>query len=247
MSAADQRSLFVRYWFLIALGATFVCGWMLFDWLPPGVVASIHDASGVRTATVTTVMLMLCVSMPTRRAMDALRHPAAGVVGTCLNLMVPMLAIAIWPLHLVAPQWLPREALQGIYVACLVPSTLASGSVWTHRAGGDDSISMWVTLATNGLCCVVVPFWLWVGVASGLLGSPVQDPLTVTDSVSIAGATDAAVTGVSWTTQFWKLACMVLLPLVLGQCLRRIGLAGIADRFKRQISFLAQIGIDREH
>ncbi|MEL7265924.1 MAG: bile acid:sodium symporter, partial [Planctomycetota bacterium] len=89
----------------------------------------------------------------------------------------------------------------------------------------------------------VVPFWLWVGVASGLLGSPVQDPLTVTDSVSIAGATDAAVTGVSWTTQFWKLACMVLLPLVLGQCLRRIGLAGIADRFKRQISFLAQIGI----
>ena len=43
------------------------------------------------------------------------------------------------------------------FVAAVVPCTLASASVWTRKAGGDDSISMMTTVVTNLACLLVVP------------------------------------------------------------------------------------------
>jgi sodium/bile acid cotransporter 7 len=61
--------------------------------------------------------------------------------------------------------WLASPLLQpelagGLLVACCVPSTLASSAVITRKAGGDDTVAIFVTLLTNLGCVLVTPLWL---------------------------------------------------------------------------------------
>ncbi len=42
-----------------------------------------------------------------------------------------------------------------------VPVTLASATVWTRRAGGDDSIAMLITIITNAACFLLTPLWMY--------------------------------------------------------------------------------------
>jgi sodium/bile acid cotransporter 7 len=57
-------------------------------------------------------------------------------------------------------QLLGRELALGLLAAVAVPCTLASAAVWTRRAGGNDAVSIMVTVITNATCFLVTPFWL---------------------------------------------------------------------------------------
>lgn len=112
---------------------------------------------------------------------------------------------------------LPQELSGGLIVAALIPCTLASSAVWTRAAGGDDSVAMMTTVVTNLACFIVAPLGLWL-----ILGHDVT---------------------IDVSNQMQNLLWQVVLPLVAGQGLRQLGLAGFADRNRPKIATVAQMGI----
>ncbi|MGB0595124.1 MAG: bile acid:sodium symporter family protein [Rubripirellula sp.] len=195
-----------KHWFLLTLAICFVTGylaaeplqpWLQRQWIRGGVMLTVIWAMGV---TLRAETIRLCFA-----------NPRPAVLGIGINLfVVPLLALpAVW--------WLPESMYGGLFVAAMVPCTLAGASVWTRKAGGDDSVSMMTTVVTNLACVVVVPCGIWL-----VLSEQVQ-----IDAIS----------------QFKKLSLLVVAPLVLAQMMRRMGCHAWADRHRSQLSVLAQIGI----
>jgi sodium/bile acid cotransporter 7 len=122
------------------------------------------------------------------------------------------------PLVALPSLWLlPPELAGGLIVTTLVPSTLASAAVWTRKAGGDDATAMIVSVVTNLACFLVAPLGLWL-----ILGR---------------------LTEISAREQIVSLAVWVVLPMILGQMVRRLFLASWAAKQQVMLSTLAQCGI----
>jgi len=122
------------------------------------------------------------------------------------------------PLLALPALWLlSPEMAGGMIVTSLVPSTLASAAVWTRKAGGDDAAAMVVSVVTNLACFLVAPFGLWL-----ILGR---------------------FTEISPRDQVVSLLLWVVIPMVLGQVVRRIALENWATLQRNRLSTLAQIGI----
>ncbi len=193
-------------WFLLALLGVFILGHFAGDRLAP-----VANQSWLRSLVVMLVMWAMGVTLKADAIRRSMRHPAASLLAIGVNIVVvPLLCLpAMW--------WLPPALGGGLFVAGLVPCTLASASVWTRRAGGDDSVSMVTTVVTNLACVAVVPLGIQMVLAMQARVAPLE--------------------------QMEKLAWFVVLPLVVAQLMRRTGLAGWADRNKLRLSFAAQVGI----
>lgn len=145
-------------WFLIALVSVVVTG------------VAFHSGLDVLTrlgtfqsALVFAVMWMMAAGVPFDVVRNTLAKPLPGIVATLVNLgLVPLLTLLVIP-------FLRDDLAGGLLVAATVPSTLASAAVWTRKAGGDDTVAIFVTLLTNLSCVLVTPAWLAV-----LLGQQVQ-------------------------------------------------------------------------
>lgn len=195
-----------KHWFLAAIAISFFTGYFASESL-----SSLREMSGVRSAIVFIVMWMMGVTLRAESIVRNLKQPLPALLAVGINIaVVPLLSL---PTRL----WLPENLFGGLFIAALVPCTLASASVWTRKAGGDDSISLMTTVVTNLACVVVLP----VGIVI-VLSSTVD---------------------VSATEQMKKLALVVVAPLVLAQLMRRLGVATWADHNKVRISVLAQFGI----
>ena len=108
----------------------------------------------------------------------------------------------------------------GLLVVAVTPCTLVSASVWTRRAGGNDSIAIMVTLITNLLCFVIAPLWLllFFGTTVGLQ--------------------------TSFSVMMPKLGLLVVLPMVLAQLTRtHRRWANWATENKSRLGIAAQCGI----
>lgn len=126
--------------------------------------------------------------------------------------------IVIPILAFLAASFLETSSAIGLLVVAATPCTMATAAVWTARAGGNDATALMTTIITNGSCFIVTPTLIWI---------------TVGQSQEIP-AGDLAM----------KLLLLVLLPITLGQLLRiPNSLASFATRNKRQMNFLAQIGV----
>jgi sodium/bile acid cotransporter 7 len=114
---------------------------------------------------------------------------------------------------------LSGELAVGLIVVAIAPSTVASAAVWTRKAGGNDAVAVMVTVITNMSCFLFIPFWL----AITSQGMDVElDPVALT----------------------YKLALMVVLPMIIGQALRRSGqVATWADSHKSSLSTACQCGV----
>lgn len=142
----------------------------------------------------------------------SVRYPKAGVLALGLNVVVLPLLAALLALLL------PGSMGAGLIVVAAVPCTLASASIWTRRGGGNDAVSMLVTLVTNLMCFVVTPATMRL-----LIGQSVE---------------------IDFFEQVKTLALIVVLPLVLAQfCRFKVHVARWADFHKVAISTVAQIGI----
>jgi len=171
----------------------------------------IAHSAALRAGVVIIVMTLMGWTLQPRSVVGVVRRPLASILAITINIfVVPLLA---WP-----SLWLlPRELAGGLIVASLIPCTLASASVWTRAAGGDEAVAMITTVVTNLVCFLVVPAGL-----SLMIG-------------------EQAV--VSANSQMSSLLWQVVLPLVAGQSLRQLGLSRFADRHKATLSILAQVGI----
>ena len=156
-------------------------------------------------------MILMGWTLQPQSVFRSIRQPYPSLIAILINIaVVPLLA---WP----AIWFLPSDLAGGLIVASLVPCTLASASVWTRSAGGDDSIAMVTTVVTNLCCFLVAPIGIWL-----MLGQTV---------------------GIHLGSQMQGLFLMVVAPLCGGQLLRLIGFASWADKHKTPISTIAQLGI----
>lgn len=197
---------FTKHWFLVALAVCFVGGYLSAETIRP-----VLEWGLLRETIVFSVMWAMGVTLQADAIRKSLARPLPALLAIGINvLLVPLLCLPM--------AWLlPEHLFGGLFVAGIVPCTLASASVWTRKAGGDDSIAMMTTVVTNLACLVVVP----IGLALVL----------------------AETTQVSGLEQMKKLAIVVVAPLVLSQGMRRAGLAVWADRNKPRLSTFGQLGI----
>lgn len=202
-----MRRFFRRQWFLSLLGVALTVGF-----LGPAWVQQVGNLPGMRSGLVALVLFLMGLGLAARSVLRSVRYPAAGLLGLAMNIVgVPALAA-------LAARWVPSDLGGGLMVAAAVPCTLASASVWTRQGGGNDAVSMLVTIVTNLLCFVITPLTLLL-----LIGRTV--PIRFSDQAS-------------------QLATVVVIPLVAGQLLRqRAAVAQWADRHKLGLSTVAQCGI----
>ena len=154
------------------------------------------------------------MALPVRTAElgRVIRNPWAAIYASAINfLAIPLMA---W----LGARWFGEYLGDGLIVAAVVPCTLASAAVWTRRAGGNDSVAIFVTLFTNVFCFALTPFWIWI--------------------------TLGTVTEISTMDLMWKLLLLVVLPILLAQGVRQHrGFGDWSSKNKTSLSILAQIGI----
>ncbi|MEM9411216.1 MAG: bile acid:sodium symporter [Planctomycetota bacterium] len=194
--------------FLILLVSSMIGGFLLAE--PLRFVA---DSPWLRWTVVALTMTAMTWPLQSSTLMAASRKPTATLLATSISLILaPLFA---WPLS----QFLNEEFGSGLVIAAAVPSTLASAAVWTRRAGGNDSIAIMVTIATNLSCFILTPLWVyWL-------------------------------TGIHWPEGslsgiIIKLLMFVVTPMAIGQLLRiPTAWAQWADQNKSNLSRFAQTGI----
>lgn len=199
-----------RRWFLVSLVVLIVVGIAAGASFPQRLTDLV--AGGIRPTEFTAVILVLMsFSLDGSQIRKALRAPAPVLWASLVNMgLLPLLA---W----LAMGWQPIADFQyGVLIAGCVPCTLAAVSVWTRKAGGNDAVSLLVTLLTNGLCFLVTPFWLNL-VSRG-------------EPISLDGS-----------TMVLELGVFVMVPTLLGQLARLNGtLRQFADRRKHAMGIGAQ-------
>lgn len=197
-----------RQWFLLVLFAVLSIGF----WRAPSLEWIVRVA-WFKWSVVTVTMFLMSWPLAFHRLYRAMTRPLGPLLATVLNLgVIPLLA---WPLS----WYLGPELGGGLIVAASVPTTLATGVVWTRRAGGDDSVAIMVTLITNGLCFLVTPTWVYL-----LTGNEV----------------DRA----AFVATIYKLFFFVVLPMTAGQLARlHTGSARWVTRHYLALGVAAQIGV----
>lgn len=172
------------------------------------------DARSVRSGVIAAVLFMTALGLETNAIWRAVQRPGPTLLASALN--YGLLPIAAW---VIAGWFLEGPLKLGVLVVAAAPSTLASAAVWTRRAGGNDTIAVMVTVVTNLGCVLLMPFWL-----------------TVT--------ADKALVTIDVVPMIEKLAWLVVLPMVLGQLIRRVDtVAAWSIRRRGTLSVISQVGI----
>ncbi|NNJ26718.1 bile acid:sodium symporter [Alienimonas chondri] len=147
-----------KHWFLAALMIVIplglAVGWNPGStpaaWGPPG---DWFDARYLTAA----VLFLMAFSLNSNKLVAAISKPGPVLWAAACNVaLVPLLA---WPLSYT--QGLIDFRL-GLMIAAASACTMAGASVWTRQAGGNDAVSLLVTLSTNGLCFLTAPAALLV-------------------------------------------------------------------------------------
>lgn len=208
--AASCLAFYKANWFLFWLAIILTAG-MAFPRAFETVLTESIQTRG-QNAVVFFVMFMMSLALPTDALLAAFKQPLPTFLAVGLNWVVtPLLALATVPL-------LHHEFRGGLLLAAAMPCSMASASVWTRRAGGNDAISLMVTVVTNGTCFAITPLLVWM-----MTGRTV--PFQVWDKIS-------------------ELALLVLLPLLLGQAARRFDtIRAFCDRNRLLLGVITQTGL----
>jgi len=200
--------LIASNWFLFALMAVLVAGFS-----GSQVCRVVVEVIWLKWSVVTITMFVMAWPLEFRHLYRTVTRPVGPILATILNLLlIPVMA---WPLSYL----LGEELGPGLIVAAAVPTTLATGAVWTRRAGGDDSLAIMVTIITNLLCFFVTPAWVYY-----LAGNE-------TDQAKFVGT-------------IFKLLYFVVIPMIVGQLVRfHESSAKWATTQKRWLSLAAQLGV----
>lgn len=196
-----------RRWFLILLVVTLVLG---MGW---AVQLESLAAQLPRDWIIGFVLLAMALPLRIDAIWATLSRPLPAVWAVVINWgVVPLLA---W----LASLLLEGDLALGIIIAAAVPCTLASAAVWTRLAGGNDAVSLLVTMITNLACFLATPAIIYL----------------------FAGRADTAV---DFSQMASKLFVLIVLPIVLAQVLRlQSHLGEWATANKRGLSVFAQLGL----
>lgn len=195
-----------KQWFLLLLGVCLFAGLLI--------PANINAVTSHIPRLWLIAGIILATALPIDFASALRVRGAIKAIGFAILLSTvaaPLLGFA-------AGKALPTELAIGLLVATVSPCTLASGAVWTRRGGGNDAITLTVTVLTNLSCFVVLPFWVAL-----LLGKSVE-----VDAASLA----------------FKLLLCVALPITLAQLARLSpAIASWAADKKPLLNLISQLGV----
>jgi sodium/bile acid cotransporter 7 len=205
-----MKRFLIQRWFLIVLVLVLVMGITFAPHL-----RGLADQKTLRNLIVASVLFVMALPLEARAMMQSLRRPGPPLLATSVNMgLLPLFA---WPVSFL----LPGDLGPGLLVAATTPCTLASASVWTRRAGGNDAVSILVTIITNATCFLVTPLWL-----IAMTGQSVDSPELSLSHMSL------------------KLGSLVVLPMALAQLLRANStLATWATHRKTPLGVVAQCGV----
>lgn len=207
---------FLKNWFLSSLILVLVLGLLLGNFLSAD-SSFINGLSLLDAGWITAVVLFLMAwSLDSAKILESLKAPGPVLFSLLINMaLLPLASLIIIKLQL-----RPDLAI-GLLIAIAAPSTMATASVFTRQAKGNDAVSLLVTLLTNSFCVVVTPFWLSVGATSEFA----LDTSTINNLIL-------------------RLVYTALIPSVLGQLVRLIPQArSFAASQKKRMGIFAQLGI----
>ena len=143
-----------RQWFLVALVVLIAAGTSIGASGNAAAVKPMVDLLNP-TATTACVLFLMSFSLETGKLWTALKSPASVGLGFAMNFgLIPLIAWGLRDVQRI------EDFRLGLMVAASVPSTLAAAAVITRRAGGNDAVSLLITLVTNLSCFVMTPLWL---------------------------------------------------------------------------------------
>jgi sodium/bile acid cotransporter 7 len=201
------RKFLTANWFIIGLVISLTTGLIAHETLTP-----LSAANWLQSTIVFVVMWMMAAPIPFELIRNSVGRPWPPILASIMNLgFLPLLAYCLAPL-------LNAELAGGLIVAACVPSTQASAAVWTRKAGGDDTVAIFVTLITNISCALITPSLLvW------LIGRSVKLDL--------------------WGLAL-SLLILVVLPITIGQSMRfSRQFAAAVNKRKVLLSTFCQFGI----
>ena len=183
-----------RHWFLVGLIVLIPLGAGLGQAGPPP-----WAVSGVRSVPTSVctaaILFFMSVTLNSGRLFESIRRPIPVILSCGVNqIAIPLLCLPLLMLQK------SEDMRVGLLIAASVPCTMAAASVWTRRAGGNDAVSLLVTLLTNGLCFLVTPAWMSIG-------------------ARWFGTSDTSA-GLGFQSMMMRLLFAALLPALLGQLLR---------------------------
>lgn len=204
-----MREFFRKRWFLVSLLVLISTGltWganaesetieRVVDFVPPRFVTAI-------------VLFLMAFSLDSGKLRESFRAPAPVALASLVNFgVIPLFAWGLTHIQL------RPDFRYGLMIAACVPCTMAAASVWTRRAGGNDAVSLLVTVLTNGACFAVTPLLLNASTARGI--------------------------DLEFLQMFQRLVYAVLIPVLLGQIVRQFPAPGrFAVRYKTPIGVVAQ-------
>lgn len=200
-----------KRWFLISLVIVFTIGMVGHKTLAP-----IPEMKNLRSGIVFVVLYLMALPLSLKALSSGIRRPAGALLSIVMNYgLLPLVAL------LVSMLITNEQVAKGLLVAAVTPCTLASASVWTRKAGGNDSVSIMVTLLTNLLCFLIAPLWLlfYFGSSEG-------------------------VEAITMNAMVVKLGTLVVLPMALAQLTRiHRPTAQRSTDHKKYFSIAAQCGI----
>jgi len=206
------KKFIARRWFLVALALVLLVGFGFSTQLE-----ELGKLKSFRNGIVFTVLFVMSLPLEFGAMWQSMRRPQAALLAIAFNsALVPLFG---WGLSF----FVPNEDLSiGLLIAATTPCTLASASVWTRRAGGNDSVAILVTIITNLLSFLIMPSWLWLMVGEGVS----------TKSMPV------------FSEMVLKLGGLVVLPICLAQFLRMMPRVGaVATRAKVSLGVVALIGV----
>jgi len=205
-----MRGFLLQRWFLLVLVLALVIGITFASALQP-----VSDWLLLRNCIVASVLFVMALPLEARTMVRSLRYPGPPLLASFVNLgLAPLFA---WGISLT----LRGDTATGLLVAATTPCTLASASVWTRRAEGNDAVSILVTVITNSICFLITPLWL-----VAMTGQTVDNPELSLGRMSL------------------KLGLLVVLPMVLAQMLRgHRSIAEWSTRKRIPLGVLAQFGV----
>lgn len=212
-SGNSLKEFLAKRWFLLSLVVVFILGLSVHEQC-----ASWADQTQFRNAVVFCVLFLMSASLSLKALSSGIRRPRGTLLAVVMNYGV--LPLILWTVTglIGSPEF---DGLRGgLLVVAVTPCTLVSASVWTRRAGGNDSIAIMVTIITNLLCFVIAPLWLLL-----FFGTDVELKTSFSDMVL-------------------KLGLLVVLPMVLAQLTRmHRRWANWATDNKPRLGIAAQCGI----
>ncbi len=233
-----------RRWFLVSLAAVLAIGMGCAPWLE-----ALAELPGLRHLIVALVLFVMALPLEASLMLATIRRPTAALLATGINF--GLLPLTMWGAVICLQQGnllhgaLGENLAIGLLVAAATPCTLASASVWTRKAGGNDAISIMVTVITNVSCFIISPCWLLMTANRNVnlelapmvikLGLLVVLPMTVAQLLRIHQPFGRWATGkkpqLSILSQCGILAMVFLGSIMTGNNLRQtpIGLAGLGS------------------